>query len=70
MRKGGKMPKKMNLIKAIVLGAAAFVLMTLCWRFMGSLVGTQTGYLGWAWTLVRKLTTLGAAVLAFLGGLK
>jgi len=64
------MNKKPNYVKAVVLAAIAFVLMTLFWRFLGSLVGTQTGYLSWAWTAVRKLTTLGFTVLAFFGGLE
>jgi len=64
------MAKKPNFVKAIVFGAVACVLMSLFWRFMGNLVGSQTGYLAWAWTLVRKITTLGFTAMAFFGGLK
>ena len=64
------MNKKPNFIKAIIFGAVAFVLMTLFWRFLGNLIGTQAGYLGWSWNLVRKLTTLGFTIIAFLGGLE
>ena len=64
------MAKKMNFVKAIVFGAVAFVLMTLFWRFLGNLVGIQTGYLAWSWNLVRKLTTLGFTIIAFFGGLE
>jgi small-conductance mechanosensitive channel len=63
------MNKKPNFVKAIVFGAVAFVLMTLFWRFLGNLVSPQTGYLAWARTLVRKLTTLGFTIIAFFGGL-
>jgi len=64
------MAKKMNFVKAIVFGAVAFVLMTLFWRFLGNLVGTQVGYMAWSWNLVRKLTTLGLTIIAFFGGLE
>ena len=64
------MNKKPNFIKAIIFGAVAFIFMTYFWKFLGNLVSPQFGYLAWAWTAVRKITTLGATVLAFFGGLE
>jgi len=64
------MPKKTNFTKAMIFGAVAFIFMTLFWRFLGNTIGTQAGYLAWAWTAVRKITTLGFAVLGFFGGLE
>ena len=64
------MNKKPNLIKAIIFGAVAFVIMTLFWRFLGNLIGSQVAYLAWSWNLVRKLTTLGFTIIAFFGGLE
>jgi hypothetical protein len=64
------MNKKQNFIKAIIFGAVAFIFMTYFWKFLGNLVGPQFGYFAWAWTLVRKITTLGFAISAFFGGLE
>jgi hypothetical protein len=57
-------------VKALLMAVAAFAFMTLFWRFLGSFVPAQTGYLAWSWTLVRKLTTLGFTAMAFFGGLR
>ena len=64
------MAKKPNYKKAILLGAAAFVLMTLFWRFLGNLRSPQDAFMSWAWDVARKLTTWGFAAMAFIGGLK
>jgi len=64
------MNKKLNFIRAIIFALAAFILITLFWRFLGNLAGHQTGYLAWAWTAVRKITTLGFSAMAFFGGLE
>jgi len=62
--------KKPNFIKAIVFGAIAFILMSLFWKFLGSLTGHQPVFMAWAWNVARKLTTWGFAILAFIGGLE
>lgn len=62
--------KQSNYIKAVIFAAVVFIFMTLFWKFLGNIVGVQTGYLAWSWNLVRKLTTWGFAIFAFFGGLE
>ena len=64
------MPKKLNFVRAIIFGAVAFVLMSLFWKFIGSLRSPQDAFMAWAWDVARKLTTWGLAILSFIGGLK
>lgn len=61
--------KQSNYIKAVVFAAVAFIFMTLFWKFIGSFIDMQSGYLDWSWNLVRKLTTWGFTIFAFFGGL-
>jgi len=64
------MDKKQKIfIKAFVIAVAVFIFMTLFWRFLGSFVTMQSSYLSWSWNLVRKISTWGFAIFAFLGGL-
>jgi len=62
--------KQSDYFRAIFFALAAFVFMSLFWKFLGSLINSQTGYLVWSWNLVRKLTTWGFTVIAFFGGLE
>lgn len=62
--------KKLNVPKALLFGAIAFLLMTIFWRAIGSLLSTQTAYGAWCFNMTRKIVTLGFTAVAFLGGLK
>jgi hypothetical protein len=64
------MKKKLNVSRALIMGAVAYVLMTLFWRFIVGHTGIQTGYEAWALNFVRKITIFGLTAFAFIGGFR
>jgi hypothetical protein len=62
--------KKLNVPRALLFGAIAFLLMTIFWRAIGSLLSTQTAFEAWSFHTARKIVTIGFTAIAFVGGLK